>query len=330
MSAPFRSGRERGVLCLTMTRTPWLRKCVKLQLARAIMQLVQWDDLRVFLEVQRHGSHKRAARALGVDATTIGRRITALEGALGARLFERTPEGLLATSAGRALLPRAERIESEALAAERELHAADSKLEGTLRVTAADGFIHHVLLPALSDFRREHPHLLLEFRADHRVLDLSRREADVAVRLVRPKQPALIARRLGQMQLWLFASQDYVARRGTPRSLAALAAHDWIGFDASLDATPQARWLRRAVPEPRWVIRANSTSAQVLACAEGHGIALLPAFAAGADPRLRRLMPRLIGPARELWGVTHADMRTSTRCDAFLRWLARLVASTTA
>jgi DNA-binding transcriptional LysR family regulator len=286
---------------------------------------MQWDDLRVFLDVHRLGSHKRAARQLGIDPTTVGRRIAALESALGARLFLRTPERLQATPAGLKLLPHAQRMDAEALEAERALLAADTRLEGSLRVTAPDGFVHYVLLPALAEFRRQHPRLAIDLRADTRILDLSRREADVAVRLVRPKGPALVARRLGEMRLSLFASQPYIDRRGAPRTLAALAAHDFIGFDASVDDLPQTRWLRRALPDPRYVVRATSTTVQVLACVEGHGIALLPLFIAAREPRLRRLMPRLVGPAREMWGVTHADLRGNARTTAFLGWLAHLV-----
>jgi len=293
-----------------------MRKCIP----------VLWDDLRVFLAVHRLGGHKKAARHLRIDPTTVGRRLAALEGALGARLFLRTPEGLQATPAGLKLVPHAQHMDLEALEAERALLAADTRLEGSLRVTAPDGFVHYVLLPALGAFRRQHPLLTIDLRADTRVLDLSRREADVAVRLIRPREPALVARRLGQMRLSLFASQAYLDRRGAPRTLAGLAGHDLVGFDASLDGLPQIRWLHRALPRPRYVVRATTTTAQVLACLEGHGIALLPQFIADREPRLRRLLPRLVGPAREMWAATHADLRGNARTAAFLAWLADLVA----
>ena len=115
-------------------------------------------------------------------------------------------------------------------------------------------------------------------------------------------------------------------RAGTPRTLGALATHDFIDFEASLDDLPQTRWLRQATPAPRYVVRANTTVAHVLACAEGHGIALLPAFVALREPRLQRLLPRSLGPSREMWGVTHADMRGNARAAAVLDWLAELAA----
>ena len=158
-----------------------------------------WDDLRFFLAVQRRGSHKGGARQLRVAPTTVARRIAALESALGTKLFVRTPERLLATAAGLALAVHAERVEAEVIASERALEAADTRLEGALRVTAPDGLVHYVLLPALSEFRQSHPALTIDLRADTSILDLSRREADVAIRLARPKEPALIARRLGVM-----------------------------------------------------------------------------------------------------------------------------------
>lgn len=305
---------------------PQARECVTVQLVAAIMQPVLWDDVRYFLAVQRRGSHKGAARLVRVDPTTVARRIAALEEALGAKLFMRTPDRLLPTTAGLTFAAHAERVEAEVLAAERALDAADARLEGAVRVTATDGFVHYLLVPALAQFRQAHPALAIELRTDTSLLDLSRREADVAIRLARPKEPALVARRLGTLPFALFAGESYLVRRGTPRSLAALSAHEWIGFDASLDQLPQVKWLRSVVPRLRYVVRANTTTTQVLTCAEGHGIALLPVFVAAREPRLRRLLPRVVGPTRELWAVTHVDMRANARVEAFIAWLVRLAA----
>ena len=289
------------------------------------MHGVSWDDLRVFLAVQRTGSHGGAGRALRVDPTTVGRRIGALEREAGVGLFVRTPAGLALTPAGKRLLPRAERIEIEVLASERELRGSIAEVQGPLRLTAGDGLVHYVLVPGLAELRREHEGLELELRADTRTLDLSRREADVAVRLSRPTQPALVARKLGSMRFALYGSRDYLERRGTPRGLRDLGSHDWIGFDETLDLVPQNRWLRRAVRAPRWVVRANTTTAQVLACAEGHGLALLPTFVAPREPRLVPLLPRVVGPARDAWAVFHSDMRDNPRVGAVVRWLSRVV-----
>ncbi len=285
-----------------------------------------WDDLRYFLAAHRAGSHKAAARQLRVATTTVGRRLAALEAAVGARLLVRTPERLVATEAGRALLEHAERIEAEVLASERRLSGADEALSGPLRVTAGDGLVNGVLVPALERLRRQHPALALELRAETRVADLSRREADLAIRLVRPREPSLVGRRLGEMQFGIYAGDRYLQRRAAPRTLEAAAAHDWIGFEEALDDMPQVRWLLREVPGLRFALRANTTTTQTLACAEGHGLALLPLFVERREPRLRRLFARVPIPSRELWAVTHADLRGNARVGAFVEWLRGVVA----
>lgn len=283
-----------------------------------------WDDLRVLLAVHRHGSHAAAGRALTVDPTTIGRRTKELETTLGARLFTRTPAGLVATDAGAMLVARASRIEEEVLAAQREIGGRDRRLAGTVRVTAGDGFVHYVLVPALPELRRRYPDVVVELRADARALDLSRREADVAVRLTKPKEPALVTSKLGPMKFGLFASPAYLERRPPPRRALELGAHDFVGFDAEMDVLPQIRWLTKAVGAPRWVARASTTTGQALACVEGLGIALLPVFVAAREPRLVRLLPKLATPSRDAWIVVHEDVRRNARVDVVVAWLSRL------
>lgn len=283
---------------------------------------MNWDDLRYFLAVHRRGSHKAAARLLRVAPTTVGRRIAALESESRATLFVRTPERLRTTPAGLALLPRAERVEAELLASERELHANRESLTGPLRVTAGDALVNHMLVPAMGGLLAAHPELVIELRTETAIVDLSRREADVALRFVRPKEPALVARHLGELPFALFASEAYLQRRGTPRTVAAAAAHDFIGYDEALEHMSQVRWLYRTVPSPRFVLRTTTITTQLIACAEGLGLALLPLFSASREPRIRQLFPRQVGPTRELWGVFHSDMRGNPGVSTFLGWLS--------
>jgi DNA-binding transcriptional LysR family regulator len=243
------------------------------------------------------------------------------------RLFDRRGRGLTPTEAGASMLERAERIEAEVVAAERELAGRDASLRGSVRITAGDGMAHSVLLPALGELRRTHPGIAVELRADTRVLDLSRREADVALRLFRPVEPVLVGRRLGTVHFSLCAGHRYLERAGTPRTVADLAGHDWIGFDASQDELPQTRWLHRQVPGLEWTLRTTTTASQVIAVAEGHGLALLPRFVAVRDPRLVTVLPSLSPPTRELWLVVHEDMRNNARVAAVMSWLARTVTS---
>lgn len=287
--------------------------------------MLAWDDLRVFLAVHRARSHVGAARALGVAATTVGRRIAALEREAGARLFTRAPEGLQATAAARTLFPRAEQVEAEVLEAERELSGADERPTGAVRITCGDGFATFVLCPALPAFLAAHPGLAVEVRGDVRSLDLTRGEADVALRMFRPRERSLLARRLGVERYGLFASPGYLARRGRPRSARDLAGHDLVLYDRDLDRMRSQVWLRQQAPGARVAVRTSNTTSMHAACAAGSGIALLPAAYVEGDPRFARLLSRLEPPVVEMWAVTHPDLRASARVAAALAWLDHLV-----
>lgn len=282
---------------------------------------MQWEDLHVVLALARAGSHAGAARVLGVDATTIGRKLGALEQRLGARLFQRLGKQLVLTDAGTRLSLRAERVEAELRAAERELFGEDARSEGSVRLTASDGIVDHVLVPALPILLARAPALTVALRADARSLDLSQREADVAVRLVRPKEPALIARPLAPIAFGLFASVRYAAERGLPRDSAALSAHPLIGLSERLADTPQARWLARTVPGTRHPVAANSTAAQVQACLEGLGLALLPRVVARRIPGLVPVLPGCAPPPRTAYAVCHGELRKNARIATVLAWL---------
>jgi DNA-binding transcriptional LysR family regulator len=309
-----------------------VRNCMKAHTGRAEMHgrwhhpgMLEWDDLRFFLAVQRRGSHAAAARELQVAPTTIGRRVAALEETVGARLFTRTPEGLVATAAARVLVPRAERVEAEVREAERALTGADARPTGDVRITSGDGFASFLLIPALPAFLAEHPGLRVEVRASLRALDLTRGEADVAVRAFRPRERSLVARRLADEETALFAAPSYLARRGTPRSARDLAGHDLVSYDRDLDASRMQRWLLRTAGGARAVVRLNSTTGLVAACAAGAGIALLSSAFVERDPRFVRVLPRLATPRNEVWMVTHPDLRASARVVAVMRWIERSV-----
>ncbi|GEJ55357.1 LysR family transcriptional regulator [Anaeromyxobacter diazotrophicus] len=291
---------------------------------RYVPGMLAWDDLRIFLAVHRTRSHAGAARALRVAPTTVGRRLAALEAAVGARLFTRAPEGLAATAAARALLPRAERVEAEVLEAERELAGADARATGTVRITCGDGWATYVLAPALPAFLAAHPGLTVELVGDVRAVDLTRGEADVALRHFRPRERSLVARRLGDERLGLYAAPAYLARRGTPRTAQDLAAHDLVLFERELDRAPGQAWLREVAAGARVALRTRTTTAMHAACAAGAGVALLMAEVVASDPRYVRVLPRLEPPPNEIWAVTHPDLRAAARVSVALRWLTEL------
>jgi DNA-binding transcriptional LysR family regulator len=290
-----------------------------------LRRMLEWGDLRVFLAVHRTRSHAAAARTLRVAATTVGRRVGALERAVGARLFTRTPEGLVGTAAAQALLARAERVEAEVLEAERELSGADARPTGTVRITCGDGFAMFVVAPALPRFLAAHPGLSVEVRADSRALDLARGEADVALRSFRPRERSLVGRRLGVDRYALFAAPDYLARRGTPRTARDLAGHDLVLYEPAFDVWPAQRWLRRLAPSARVALRMNTTTAMHAACAAGAGVTILTESYVRGDPRFAPVLPRLEAPPNELWAVTHPDLRAAARISVTLRWLEQIV-----
>jgi DNA-binding transcriptional LysR family regulator len=290
--------------------------------------MLGWDDLRIFLAVHRSHSHAGAARALRVASTTVGRRLAALERAVGARLFTRTPDGLAPTAAALALVGHAERVEAEVLEAERALTGADQRPSGTVRITCGDGWASYVLCPAIPAFLQAHPGLTLEVRATPRALDLTRGEADVALRNFRPRERSLVARRLGPERYGLYASARYLARRGTPRAPADLAAHDLVLYERDYDRLFTQAWFRKTAGGARVAVRCGNTATLHAACAAGAGVALLTRSYVRGDPRYERVLPLLEPPATELWAVTHQDLRGAARVTAVLHWIERLVRET--
>jgi DNA-binding transcriptional LysR family regulator len=300
-----------------------VRKCSKLQHGHATMQPMNWDDVQTFLAIARSGSFARAGHALGVNATTVGRRLATLEASLEVGLFRRTTAGLSLSDSGRLLLPRAERIEAELVAAQRQLRGADASLSGSVRISATDGVLQYLMIPAISQFRRQHPSLSIELRSNAQNVDLSRREADVAVRLSRPQEPTLVARAIGKLNFGLFASKGYLREAGTPRRLSDLGQHAFVSFDAGLQVA-QARWLTRIVPNMKVAVALNTTVAQAAACSQGLGIALLPGFVTREHRELVQLLPRLACPIREVYCVSHEDMRGNARVTCVATWLRSL------
>jgi DNA-binding transcriptional LysR family regulator len=299
----------------------------KRTLAGILRDMLGWDDLRVFLAVHRARSHAGAARTLRVAATTVGRRMGAVERRVGARLFTRTPDGLVPTGAGLLLLAHAERVDAEVLEAERELSGADARPTGTVRITAGDGFTTYVLCPALPLFLGTHPGLSVELRASVRVLDLPRGEADAALRLFRPRERSLVARRVGQERYGLYAAPGYLEARGMPRTAHELSGHDLVLYERDFDRLPAQAWLRQTATGARIAVRGSTTTTLHAACAAGAGIALLTSAYVRGDHRFVPVLPRLAPPPSELWTVTHQDLRGVARVVAALRWLEELVRS---
>ncbi|KHL01329.1 LysR family transcriptional regulator [Sinomonas humi] len=248
--------------------------------------MIQADDLRFFLEVARSRRLVAAARGLGVEHTTVGRRVTQLERAAGTRLFDRTPSGWELTEAGQRLVVHAEAIESSLLAASEELGSARGRLSGTLRIAAPDGFGAFVLSPGLGNLRAAYPDLTIEIVTATRLNLLATREFDVGIALEEPTTRGVRSRELARYGLSFYASPDYLSRTGTPLTVADLSDHSMIGYVDSLLDIPALRFLDAALPGMRPAIQTNNVSGQWMAAVAGLGIAVLPDFVAAADERL--------------------------------------------
>jgi DNA-binding transcriptional LysR family regulator len=273
---------------------------------------MEWTDLRYFLAAVRGGSLSAASRELGVNYTTVGRRLEALQRGLGATLIHRTPEGLALTRAGEAVRELCETIEATALEIERRASGQDRELGGTVRMTATETLAARFLIPAMATLRKHHPEIDVELIPDYRVLDLSRRQADLAMRNARPSDPHLVCRRVGGFAITLYGSRDYLAARGRPRRGAGLAGHDLVSWTYLLQAT-RMQFMGESVDGARIVFRSNSTLALTNAVAEGFGIGYVPCYLADEDPRMVRLWPDVAPRIVPLWLVHHEDLRRTAR-----------------
>jgi DNA-binding transcriptional LysR family regulator len=285
---------------------------------------MRWDDVHFFLAVARAGQLARAAATLGVDATTVGRRLRRLEQALGQTLFEQTREGQVLTEAGEQLLVRAEAIERQFREIEAQ-PAADHQLSGAIRISVSEGFGTWFVAHHLPAFAAAHPQLRVDLVASSGFLNPSRREADLAILLARPRKGPLYTKKLTDYGLRLYASQAFIEREGPVASVADLRARTLIGYVPDLLYAPELRYLSEIAPDLDPRLRSTSINGQYRLVAAGAGIAMLPCFIGDSDPELVRVLDP-VRVARSFWLVTHADTRRLARVQAFVAWLTALTA----
>jgi DNA-binding transcriptional LysR family regulator len=280
-----------------------------------------WSYYRAFLAVFREGSLSGAARDLGLTQPTLGRQIAELEQNLGAALFVRSPRGLTPTDAARDIAPHAETMAAAAGALARAASGGASDVAGVVRITASDVVGAEVLPPMLAEFRRAHPGIAIELVLSNRVEDLLRGEADIAVRMVRPSQDALVARRIGSVNVGLYAHRTYLRSAPPLTTVAALREeHAVIGFDRE---TPYLRELvsRFALERPQFALRADSDLAQIAAIRAGFGVGFMQRAIARRDPDLVALLPE-VNFDLGIWLALHEDLRASRRLRLMMDHLA--------
>ena len=267
------------------------------------MNSPDWNDLRFFLALIDAGTLSGAARALGVEHTTVARRIDALEAPLKMRLFDRFPKGWSLTPAGTALVPYARRLEDDMHALMR-IATGSATLSGVVRISAPPALAAYLLAPHLRVTLRRLPDIEIELLGEAREADLTRRDADIALRFRRPTAPGLVVRRLATIQYSLFAHARYLAE-------SAPQQWEFLGYNDSLRDTPQQQWLDKIKGERRYCLRTNDLGALFLAAAAGTGVTVLPDYLGRQNPELVRIESASCPIKRKLWMVMHEDVRRS-------------------
>ena len=276
---------------------------------------MRWDDVRIFLAVARGGSLIAAGEQLAMSPASVARHVEDLERRLGVTLFLRSRSGYALSDAGLAVIGDAERAEGALAALLHGATGAAASLVGTVRVAMPETFASDLLMPRLADLLADHEGLKLELATAVNVADLTRREADIAVRLVRPSAGNVVISRIGSMGVGLYAAPGYLARR--PPGLAdGGRGHRVIGWDEKFRDLKAARWLWEQLPNASRVLSTTSAAAQVAACESGVGFAALPHFLAGARPGLVRVGGPEARYTQDIWMVLHQDIAATARIRA--------------
>jgi DNA-binding transcriptional LysR family regulator len=270
---------------------------------------VHWDDIRLFVTVAQSGTVRSAARRLKIDASTVSRRIAALEQGMGVRLFERTGGGLRLTSAGKAVLQSGEKVDVELQDLARRMVGHDGRLEGVVRVTFPGSFTR-LVHTAIASFVERHPAIELELLTLDALLDIDGRQSDVAVRVMGQPPEHLVGRRVGALAGAVYASRGYLARHPEP---LGSAEHSWVEWDARLAAKPALRWLADRFPDRRIVARGLSTADVAAAVVAGVGLGALPCIVADSEPTLVRLFDAPKESWSPVWLLTHRELKPAAR-----------------
>ncbi|MGA7781802.1 MAG: LysR family transcriptional regulator [Paraburkholderia sp.] len=274
---------------------------------------LEWNDVRIFLAIARCGTLGAAARQVGQTQPTMGRRLRALEEAVGHELFQRTRDGFVATDEGAAMLAHAERMEEEALGIARALAGKDAQLTGLLRVSSSDWFGVHVLTPVFARFLAQHRGVSVELVTDSRRYNLARRETDLAFRITPFEESDVIQRKLMHMDYALYGRMDLIAPEPGDGE-----GFNLISMDSAFGSLPDVEWVKRMLPKARIAFGSNNRGAQARMCAEGGGFAVLPCPLGDTTPELRRIDLGEAPPGRDVWLGYHRDLRRVARLRALL------------
>ena len=278
---------------------------------------LEWNDLNVILAVARAGSLSGAARALGLNHSTIFRKINTIEEKTQVRFFERLAEGYRVTEAGETALRYAERIESEVHALSREVLGQDTRLQGNIRVTAPEGIAQNLAPKWFAEFCRINPGVTIEISGGSSAVDLSRREADVAIRATSKPPDASLGRKICDFRFAIYSSPQYLKHN----KHKVIAEQNWSLLQGTVDWLVPTIWKKKSHGE-RQIVFSSAASMSVLnACAEGLGFTLMPCYLADVDKRLQRIGDPIEALTIELWVLTHPDLRHTARVKALIVYL---------
>jgi DNA-binding transcriptional LysR family regulator len=280
------------------------------------MHKLDWDGVHYFLEVVRAGSVSGAAQALGVNQTTVSRRITALEGHLGKSLFVRTGKRWLITTVGEHLIAAAESMAEDANTIERHVMADSQELSGLLRVTVADVCTQHLAMPALKAFTQQYPDVDLEIIATRDELNLAAREADVALRTTDEPPPNLVGKRIGRLAYAVYGTREILERVQNDPTGSDVPCITWIG-----DGSTRPPWIEKSFPDTRRVYRTSELNLMLQMVSQGMGMAQMPCVFCEPDPLLHRIPARHVEHGWGLWVLSHVDLRTTARVRIFRDFL---------
>jgi DNA-binding transcriptional LysR family regulator len=278
---------------------------------------LEWSDLTVILAICRAGSLSGAARMLGHNHSTIFRKINAIEEKTGVRFFERLPDGYVMTEAGETVMRYAERIESEVHALSREVLGQDMRLQGKIRVTAPDGITTQITPRLFAEFCRLNPGVSIDIVAGSPALDLSRREADVAIRATTKPPDTSLGRKICDFRFGIYSSPQYLKQNRD----TSMQEQSWCLLQGIVDWLIPLIWKKRAHGERQAVFSSSASQAVLNAAAEGMGFTMMPCYLGDADTRLLRVGEPLESLTMELWVLTHPDLRHTARVKALLAYL---------
>lgn len=286
------------------------------------MNNIDWDLVRSFLAVSRHGSVSAAARELGVSQPTLSRAVQTLEAETGLNLFKRTTQGLALTEAGQQLVDAADRMNEAADQFQRQASGLSEELTGDVRISVNEIIGIYLLPSAIAAFREQHPGVHIEIVITNRVSSLSKRDADIALRMFRPTQPDLVARRLPDLEVGFYAHRDYIAKYGKPANFEEFMAHPVVGFDEGMDFINGARAFGFELKREDFPLRTDHLLAQLGLMRAGAGISGTHVEIAKHFPELVRVAEFIDLPKLEFWCVCHADVQFNSRIREMMNFLA--------